>query len=93
MTAFNVILVVVAAINVVTFFAYGIDKFKARHDKWRIPEATLLWFAFFGGALGAFLGMRVFHHKTQHKKFTVLVPLLLVAQLALIVWALVKIVK
>lgn len=70
------------AINVAAFAAYGIDKYKARHDKWRITEATLLWLAALGGALGALLGMRVWHHKTKHWKFRILVPLLLVLWLA-----------
>lgn len=71
-------------INVAAFAAYGIDKYKARHDKWRIPEATLLWLAALGGALGALLGMRVWHHKRKHWKFRILVPLLLALWLAAI---------
>lgn len=73
----------VALINLVTFVAYGIDKRKARRDSWRIPERTLLLLAVFGGSVGALLAMRVFHHKTKHRKFTILVPLILVLQLAL----------
>lgn len=71
-------------INVAAFVAYGIDKYKAKHDKWRIPEATLLWLAALGGALGALHGMRVWHHKTKHWKFKILVPLLLALWLAAI---------
>ena len=55
--------------NVVTFIAYGIDKYKAKKGKWRISEATLLLMAFVGGIIGAWLGMKAFHHKTMHKKF------------------------
>lgn len=55
--------------NVVTFIAYGIDKYKAKKGKWRISEATLLVMAFVGGSIGAWLGMKAFHHKTMHKKF------------------------
>ena len=47
------------AINAITFIIYGIDKWKARKNKWRIPESTLLLLAVFGGSIGAFLGMRV----------------------------------
>lgn len=47
-------------VNVVTFIIYGIDKYKAIKEKWRIPEATLLLMAVFGGSIGAWLGMRVF---------------------------------
>lgn len=63
--------------NVATFAIYGIDKMKARKGKWRIPEATLLLLAFLGGSIGAFAGMEVFHHKTHHRKFTILVPVFL----------------
>ena len=69
-------------INLLTFFVYGIDKWKAKRDKWRIPEATLLMLAALGGSVGALLGMTVFHHKTKHKKFLIGVPLILLAQLA-----------
>lgn len=74
--------------NVATFAAYGVDKLKARRDKWRIPERTLLWMAFLGGALGAWLGMKAFRHKTQHRRFTVLVPLFLILQIGLAVYLL-----
>ena len=76
-----IILFYLVTINVVTFFLYGLDKRKAKHSQWRIEEATLLWWAAFGGSLGALLGMKVWHHKTQHRKFTWGVPLILVAQL------------
>ncbi len=72
-------------INVVTFFTYGIDKWKATHNRWRIPEATLLGLAVIGGSIGAWLGMKVWHHKTLHKKFSVGVPLILIAQAALLI--------
>lgn len=74
------------AINVATFVTYGIDKWKAKKAKWRIREASLLLLAVLGGSLGAWLGMRVWHHKTQHKKFKYGVPALIVVQLALIVY-------
>lgn len=80
----QVVLYYLLAVNVAAFAAYGIDKYKASHDKWRIPEATLLWFVVLGGALGALLGMRVWHHKTKHWKFRILVPLFLVLWLAAI---------
>ena len=57
-------------VNVVTFFTYGIDKYKANKGKWRISEATLLLMAFWGGSIGAGLGMKAFHHKTMHKKLS-----------------------
>ena len=78
------ILIYLAAINIVTFFLYGIDKMKAKKSMWRIPESTLLWCAAAGGSLGAMLGMKVWHHKTLHKKFTIGVPAIIVAQLLLV---------
>ena len=72
------------AINVVTFFVYGIDKWKARHKRWRVSEAALLMLAVLGGSVGAWLGMYVWRHKTQHKKFKYGVPLILLAQVILV---------
>lgn len=70
-----------AVVNLVAFVAYGIDKRRARRGDWRIPERTLLALGFVGGGLGAFLGMRVFHHKTRKLRFRLLVPLTLVLTL------------
>ncbi|MBQ4394954.1 MAG: DUF1294 domain-containing protein [Paludibacteraceae bacterium] len=73
--------------NIVAFFLYGIDKWKSRHDKWRVTEARLLWIAVAGGSIGAFLGMKLWHHKTQHPRFRVGLPLILFLHLALSVAA------
>ena len=67
--------------NVVSFLLYAYDKKCACKGKWRIPEFTLLSFAFWGGALGAYLAMYIFHHKTQHVKFQICVPLFLFIQI------------
>ncbi|UKK66623.1 DUF1294 domain-containing protein [Prevotella communis] len=64
-------------VNVLTFFVYGIDKWQARQGKWRISEATLLLLAVIGGSIGAWLGMRVWRHKTMHKKFKYGIPAIL----------------
>ena len=80
----HVALLYLVAINVVTFFVYGVDKYKARYAKWRIPEATLLGLAVIGGSIGAWLGMKVWHHKTMHAKFKYGIPLILMAQIALV---------
>ena len=81
------ILIYLAAINIVAFFLYGIDKWKAQHDKWRITEATLLWIAVAGGSLGALLGMKLWHHKTQHAKFRYGLPTILILQIATVLAA------
>lgn len=56
-------------INVVTFALYGIDKWKAIHNKWRVREATLLITVLIGGSLGAFIAMQMFRHKTKKVVF------------------------
>lgn len=84
MSLTELLLIYLALINVVAFFAYGIDKLKARRGRWRIPESTLLLLAAIGGSVGALLGIWVWHHKTMHRTFTVGVPAMLVAQLGLV---------
>ncbi|MBM6662045.1 DUF1294 domain-containing protein [Marseilla massiliensis] len=74
------------AINIATFFVYGIDKWKARRSKWRIPESTLLTLAVLGGSIGAFIGMRTWYHKTMHNKFKYGVPLIINLQVVLAVY-------
>ena len=73
-------------INAATFIIYGIDKDKAKKAKWRISEATLLTMAAVGGSIGAWLGMKAWHHKTQHRKFKYGVPIILLIQIALIIY-------
>ena len=73
-------------INAVTFIVYGIDKYKAKKAKWRIPEATLLLLAVLGGSIGAWMGIKVWHHKTMHKKFKYGIPAILLIQIALMTY-------
>lgn len=75
-------------INILTFIVYGIDKWKAQNEKWRTPESTLLLLAFFGGSLGAMLGMLVWHHKTQHWFFRLGIPAFFFLQIVLGIWLL-----
>ena len=71
-------------INIITFLVYGIDKWKARKSLWRNREASLLMLAVLGGSIGAWLGMKVWHHKTQHKKFRYGIPAIIIVQIAVI---------
>ena len=93
----NTLLYYLIGINIVTFLVYGIDKWrstsgrllptgrkKAKKGSWRISEATLLILAVIGGSIGALLGMKVWRHKTQHKKFKYGLPLILIIQIILI---------
>ncbi len=73
----------ILVISLITLVLYGADKSKAKRGAWRIPEATLLGFGFFGGAVGALLAMRTFRHKTKHWYFWVVNFLGLVWQIAL----------
>lgn len=70
--------------NLLAFLVYGFDKWKAKKNKWRIPEKTLLGIALIGGSLGALAGMQVFRHKTKHWSFKILVPVFLVVHAVLI---------
>ena len=74
------------AINIVSFVLYGIDKYKAKKNKWRISEATLLMIAVIGGSIGAWVGMRLWHHKTMHKKFKYGIPIIIIMQIALVAY-------
>ena len=76
------------AINIATFLLYGIDKYKAKKNQWRISEATLLTMAAIGGSIGAWAGMRLWHHKTMHKKFKYGIPVIISMQVALAVYLL-----
>ena len=78
-------------INAVAFVLMLADKEKARKNRWRIPERTLIGSALLGGSLGALLGMYTFRHKTKHLKFTLGVPAILIAQIALAIWIFLKI--
>ena len=70
-----------AIINAVGFLLMLIDKWKAKHNRWRIPEATLMGVAALGGSVGSLLGMYTVRHKTKHIKFTVGIPVILVVQI------------
>lgn len=69
-------------INLIAFLAMGLDKYKAKAGKWRIPEKSLFLLALIGGALGGIAGMQVFRHKTQHWYFKYGFPLLFIVNLA-----------
>lgn len=81
------------AMNLFAFALYGIDKAKAKSGAWRIPEKTLLAAAWLLGGVGAWLGMRVFRHKTKHARFVYGVPLAALVSFALIVFFTVQMVR
>lgn len=78
------IYLLLAVMNIISFTLMGVDKMKAKMDKWRIPEKTLFLFTALFGGLGGVLGMQVFRHKTQHKAFVWGFPTLLVLQVLIL---------
>ena len=83
-TVVVIALAVIAVMNVVAFTLMGIDKRRARRGAWRISERALFMTTACFGGLGGVLGMKVFHHKTQHWYFRVFFPVLLVVQIVLL---------
>lgn len=77
-----------AVVNALGFALMGADKWKAKRGAWRIPEKTLYLPALLGGTPGVIAGMRVFRHKTRHKKFRYGLPALLAVQLGAAAWLL-----
>ena len=71
-------------VNLAAFLHMGVDKARAKKDRWRVPEKTLFLPVVLGGSIGGILGMRVFRHKTQHWYFRIGFPLILVLQIALV---------
>ena len=80
------VLLWLAVLNLLAFLLCGIDKWKAKKARWRIPETTLLLFAVLGGSIGAWVGMKVWRHKTQHKKFNIGIPVIIVLQILVIIY-------
>lgn len=75
----KLILCYLPVINLIAFTLFGIDKYKARNNRWRIRESTLWLATLLGGGLGAFAAMQLFRHKTKHLAFVIGVPLLTIA--------------
>lgn len=78
------IAIYLAAITLITFIAFAIDKSKSKSNSRRIPERTLLIMSAIGGSLGALLAMHFVRHKTQHAKFKYGIPAMLAAHIALL---------
>ena len=84
------ILLYLLLINAVGFLLMLVDKFKAKKNLWRIPEATLMTVAALGGSIGSLLGMYTVRHKTKHVKFTMGIPAILILQIALVLFIIFK---
>lgn len=79
----QILLFSLLAINCLEFILFGIDKYKAKHAQWRIPEVSLLLIAIVGGSIGGIVGMKVWRHKTKHAKFFLGLPAILICQCVL----------
>lgn len=84
------IVIYLVVINIIGFFAMGIDKWKAKNNAWRIPENTLFVITALGGGIGTIAGMYTFRHKTKKSKFTVGLPGILILEIAFIIYELIK---
>ena len=71
-------------INAAGLASMAMDKYKARHHRWRIPEKTLFLIAILGGSAGSLAGMFLFRHKTRHRSFLIGMPVILIVQLILL---------
>ena len=76
-------------LNIVAFVLFALDKRKARHGKWRIPEVALLLVALLGGSVGALMAMQLFNHKTKKNLFRIGIPVVLLVQLLLLLYVVV----
>ena len=82
----HLVLLYLIIVNAAAFLLMLADKLKAKRGAWRIPEATLMGRAAIGGSGGALAGMYLFRHKTKHIKFTLGIPVILIGQIALVIW-------
>lgn len=80
--------VYIGVVNVVGFILPAVDKRRAKKDRWRIRESTLFLVSVLGGSVAMYISMRLFHHKTKHKRFMIGIPVIIVLQVVLItaVW-------
>ncbi len=85
MNAFQLIVIYIIAVNIISFIVMGMDKRRAQKRAWRIPESTLFVLAIIGGSIGSILGMHLFHHKTRHWYFLYGMPAILIVQILLVV--------
>ena len=82
----KLVFIYLSVINALGFLLMLVDKWKARTNRWRIPEATLMTVAALGGSIGSLMGMYLVRHKTKHLKFTLGIPLILAVQVVAAVW-------
>lgn len=84
------VLIYLVVINIIGFIAMGVDKWKAKNNEWRIPEKSLFTITALGGGIGTIAGMYTFRHKTQKPQFTVGMPAILILEIILVIYLLIK---
>ena len=87
---FKNIIIYILVINLITFLVMYIDKQKAKKQQWRIKEGTLMMLAVCGGSIGGILGMHIFRHKIKKLKFVIGFPTILISEIVLIIYLLIK---
>ena len=87
----NIKLIYLVLINILSFILFGIDKYKAIKNKYRISENTLIGLSTIGGSIGSLLGMILFKHKTKKLKFKIIIPLLILINTIIIIKFILKI--
>ena len=90
MKLYEIVLYYLLTINIFTMYTFFLDKSKAKNHKWRVKERTLFLLSIMGGSLGALLGMKLFKHKTKHWYFKYGIPAILVIQIALMIYLIIK---
>ena len=88
--SFEFMSIYLVSINLISFLTMYIDKKKAKYGRWRIPEKTLLIIALLGGSIGTIAGMYLFRHKTQKLKFTLGFPTILISEMIIITYFIIK---
>ena len=83
-------LIYLLIVNAVGFSVMLYDKYLAKNNLWRIPETTLFSIALLGGSFGSLLGMYTVRHKTRHLKFTLGIPVVLIVQVILAAYILLR---
>lgn len=87
---YKIIIIYLIAINIVGVIINIADKQKAKHHKWRIPEATLFAIAVLGGSIGSYATMKIIRHKTKHKSFMIGFPVIIIIQITLAIYLIFK---
>lgn len=84
MNAARLCIVYLTAVNVLGACAVFLDKWLARHEKWRIRERTLFLYCWLGGCPLVYAAMKACRHKTLHRSFMWGIPAIFILQIVII---------